>query len=89
MIEATSKISSKGQVVIPIEIRKRLNIMEGDSLKFTVNDDGDISVEAVKRDSILELFGSITAKGDTKNFKKVSYEAKKEHVEHVREKMEK
>jgi AbrB family looped-hinge helix DNA binding protein len=37
---AKSKISSKGQITLPIEIRKRLGVKEGESVKFVVNNDG-------------------------------------------------
>lgn len=89
MLQVTSKISSKGQIVVPIEIRKQFDVKEGDSLKFTVKDNGDISLEVVKRDSILDLFGSIQAKGDSKDFEEVRLKAREEHVEQIRDKMEK
>jgi AbrB family looped-hinge helix DNA binding protein len=37
---AKSKISSKGQITLPIEIRERLGVKEGDSVKFVVDTDG-------------------------------------------------
>ena len=43
MIEVT-KISSKGQVTIPIEFRKLLNLTEGSKVAFVSGDDGRIYV---------------------------------------------
>lgn len=43
MLEVT-KVSSKGQVTIPIEIRKRLNLVAGGKLVFIEGDDGKIYV---------------------------------------------
>jgi AbrB family looped-hinge helix DNA binding protein len=37
-IEFESKISSKGQVTLPVEIRRRLGVKEGDSVKFVVQE---------------------------------------------------
>ncbi len=43
MIEVT-KISSKGQVTIPIEFRKLLNLTEGSKVAFVSDEDGRILV---------------------------------------------
>lgn len=43
MIEVT-KISSKGQVTIPIEFRKQLNLSAGSKVAFVSGDDGRIYV---------------------------------------------
>jgi AbrB family looped-hinge helix DNA binding protein len=88
MIEATSKISSKGQVVIPKEIRKQFDAKEGDSLKFTVSDTGEIKLEIVKREAILDLFGSIQAKGDTEDFEKVKRETMEDRMKNLQGKSE-
>jgi AbrB family looped-hinge helix DNA binding protein len=79
MYEASSKLSSKGQVVVPAEIRKQFSAQEGDSLKFIVDDNGEIKVEIVRRKAILDLFGSIQAKGNTEDFEKVRQESRDEH----------
>jgi len=43
MLEVT-KISSKGQITIPIEIRKKLNLITGDKLVFIEGEDGKVYV---------------------------------------------
>jgi len=35
----TSTISSKGQITVPLEIRKRLGLSEGDRVEFVVEDE--------------------------------------------------
>jgi antitoxin PrlF len=57
VIKATSKLSSRGQVVIPIEIRKTLGLKEGDDLTFILNEDGKIKVEVLKKQRLSELLG--------------------------------
>jgi AbrB family looped-hinge helix DNA binding protein len=41
MVKTTlsSTISSKGQVTVPLEIRKRLGLKEGDRIEFVITDD--------------------------------------------------
>ena len=38
MIKA--KLTSKGQITIPIEIRRLLDVKEGDQISFTINEYG-------------------------------------------------
>jgi antitoxin PrlF len=38
MIERTAKITSKGQITIPQEIRQALKLREGDTVTFTVHE---------------------------------------------------
>ncbi|NNV05648.1 AbrB/MazE/SpoVT family DNA-binding domain-containing protein [Geobacillus sp. C56-T2] len=57
VMKATSKLSSRGQVVIPVEIRKTLGLNEGDDLTFIVNQDGEIKVEVTKKYRLSQLIG--------------------------------
>ena len=53
---STTRMSSKGQVVIPEEIRKRLNLKEG--AQFVVVAEGDVVVlKAIEQPSLDELDG--------------------------------
>jgi AbrB family looped-hinge helix DNA binding protein len=45
---AKSKISSKGQITLPIEIRERLGVKEGESIKFVADKDGRTVVLPVR-----------------------------------------
>jgi AbrB family looped-hinge helix DNA binding protein len=46
-----SKISSKGQITLPVEIRDRLGVKEGESVKFVADKDGRTVVLPVREDS--------------------------------------
>ncbi|MDR2833271.1 MAG: AbrB/MazE/SpoVT family DNA-binding domain-containing protein [Streptococcaceae bacterium] len=46
-VEAT--ISSKGQVTVPINVRKRLNASTGTKITFIIYDNGTIGVETKKK----------------------------------------
>jgi len=46
----TVKISTKGQIVIPLEFRKRLGLVPGDALEFTL-EEGKLILHGKKRRS--------------------------------------
>ena len=52
----TATVTSKGQVTVPQEIRRRLGIQPGDRLMFRVRDDGVLEVRPETGD-LLELAG--------------------------------
>lgn len=56
----TSTVTTKGQVTIPVELRKRLGLRPGDQVGFVVEDDG---VRLVRRERRIEAaFGICEAK---------------------------
>ncbi|HBG98401.1 MAG TPA: AbrB family transcriptional regulator [Rhodobacteraceae bacterium] len=54
-----AKVTSKGQVTIPAEVRARLGAEAGDRLCFTVDDSGAVTVEKVTL-SLAELRGMVS-----------------------------
>lgn len=40
-----AKVSANGQVTVPVEIRKRLNLKAGDKLLFLERSDGEIVIQ--------------------------------------------
>ncbi|WP_240689445.1 AbrB/MazE/SpoVT family DNA-binding domain-containing protein [Ammoniphilus sp. YIM 78166] len=81
MVTSASKISSKGQVVIPLEIRKTLGIEEGDNIRFIIDENGETKFEVVKKKAILDLFGVAKPKQDTSDFIKVRNNSLEERSE--------
>ncbi len=59
----TTKMTSKGQVTIPKEIRDKLELQPGDTLEFKLEDNNTVQVRAVNR-SVKELFGMFKHKAD-------------------------
>ena len=55
-----AKITFKGQVTIPKEIRNALAIKEGDSVIFMVEGDHAI-LRPIKKKSLLDLYGTLPA----------------------------
>ena len=39
-----AKISSNGQITVPVEIRRTLNLKEGDKVLFFMRENGDITI---------------------------------------------
>jgi AbrB family looped-hinge helix DNA binding protein len=54
----TATVTSKGQVTIPVEARRRLRILPGTKLEFVVRDDGKLEVIPVSG-SIKDLKGAV------------------------------
>lgn len=51
-----AKMTSKGQITLPKDIRDRLGLRQGDRVRFIVEDDGRVRLLPAKRD-ISELVG--------------------------------
>lgn len=51
-----ARMSSKGQITLPKEIRDRLGLKQGDRVRFIIEDDGRVRLLPAKRD-ISELMG--------------------------------
>jgi antitoxin PrlF len=53
MLEATmelkAKVTSKGQLTIPKEVRRALGVREGDSLIFDMDDGGEVRVRVARK----------------------------------------
>jgi AbrB family looped-hinge helix DNA binding protein len=51
-----AKMTSKGQITLPKEIRLKLGLKQGDRVRFIVEDDGRVRLLPAKRD-VSELIG--------------------------------
>lgn len=57
---AKAKVTAKGQVTIPKEVRTALSIREGDAVVFTVEDDRAV-LRPVRKKAVKELYGALPA----------------------------
>lgn len=55
-------ITKKGQVTIPVEIRRLLRLKSGDQIKFNVGPKKEVRIKLAKRFSIMSLYGSLNPK---------------------------
>jgi antitoxin PrlF len=56
-----SRVTSKGQVTIPADIRKALDIEQGDDLMFEVGPEQTARLRVVKRQRLSDLYGALRA----------------------------
>jgi antitoxin PrlF len=64
---AFSKISVKSETVIPREVRERLKLKPGDTLRYRVTDDG-ILLDKATGDGPLAVFSEWTSEADEKAY---------------------
>lgn len=58
MREIDSTLTSKGQVTIPAEVRRHLGIKEGDTITFTLDEEGTVRVKVPRFPTISSLRGA-------------------------------
>lgn len=58
MREVVSTVTSKGQITIPVEIRKRLHLDKGDKLSFVITATGSIELRAPTYSTVASLIGA-------------------------------
>jgi antitoxin PrlF len=59
---AQAKLTSKGQITIPKQVRERLNLRTGDRVEFTMEGDDRVLLRPA-RGSVLDLEGSLHRPG--------------------------
>lgn len=70
-----TRLTTKGQITLPRDIRERLKLKFGDRLRFRVTDSGQVVLETAKHHAA-ELYGSL----HRKDMKPVSVEAMDEAI---------
>ncbi len=68
-MSSLSKVTSKGQVTIPVHIRNQLNIQDGDQLIFETVGEYEVRIKVVKSMGVDELFGALPARGNIDPYK--------------------
>ena len=56
-----SRVTSKGQVTIPSEVRKALEIEQGDDLLFELTADKTAQLRVIKRQRLSDFYGALRA----------------------------
>ena len=60
-ISSHARVTTKGQVTIPVEIRRALGIEEGDELVFRIDREGEAALHVIKRVSLMSLAGVLSS----------------------------
>jgi antitoxin PrlF len=58
---ALARVTTKGQVTIPAEVRKALDISAGDDLLFEIVEAGEARIRVLKRRRLSDLYGALPA----------------------------
>ena len=58
-----STLTSKGQVTVPIEVRRRLALDTGDRLRWTVREDGVVEIARADSHEIADVAGMLAKPG--------------------------
>jgi len=56
-----ARLTSKGQVTVPSDVRKALGLVQGDDLVFEVTSERSAQLRVVKRVKLSDLYGSLPA----------------------------
>ena len=78
-------VTSKGQVTIPVEIRRLLEMEPGDKVVFRVTEDG-VELQPVTM-SLEDTFGAVTPQSRPEDFAELREIAIEEHIEKTVAKM--
>lgn len=84
MREIVSSITSKGQVTIPVEIRRHLGVGASDKVAFVLTDSGTVEMRPA-RFTLESVFGSVPplAGRDTADFRDQIEDAMEEEAERI------
>lgn len=74
---ATARLTSKGQVTVPVEVRRLLGLDEGDSLLFRVEGHGEPTASVTKVPRLRHLAGSFPL---PEEWKDASWQEIREHA---------
>lgn len=58
---STARVTSKGQVTIPAEVRRALKIDQGDDLVFQVTSERSAELRVQKRKRLSDFYGALPA----------------------------
>lgn len=56
---STARVTSKGQVTIPVEVRRALKIDQGDNLVFEITSERSVELRVQKRQRLSDLYGAL------------------------------
>ncbi|CAN5824364.1 hypothetical protein BH23CHL2_BH23CHL2_08740 [soil metagenome] len=84
---AVATVTSKGQVTIPVDIRKHLAIREGDKVEYIIDEGGCVRVERLQYPTIASLRGIAGTLGEPKTWNEIEDSVREERAEAVARKL--
>ena len=80
MTEYTVRLSSKGQLTLPAEVRRRLRLDTGDKLRVILHDDGTLELKKPPYASVDDVAGSAGRLSEPRPWHEVRDTAREDHV---------
>lgn len=77
----SGKMTSKGQITIPKELRDKLGLSEGDQFKFLIEND-EVKIKPFKKKLLSQAIGRVASEEEV-NLEKMREVAHKEAAEHI------
>jgi antitoxin PrlF len=76
----SGKMTSKGQITIPNDLREKFDLHEGDQLKFLIKDD-EVKIKPMKKKQLSQAIGKITGEQiDIEIMRKIVQEEASQHI---------
>jgi antitoxin PrlF len=76
----SGKMTSKGQITIPNDLREKFDLHEGDQLKFLIKDD-EVKIKTMKKKQLSQAIGKITGEQiDIEIMRKIVQEEASQHI---------
>ncbi len=83
MRKIASTLSSKGQITIPVEVRKYLGIKQGDKLSFVIEDEGVVRVVVPRYRKVGDLIGAAGSLKKPMSWEEMRDIAREDHVKEI------
>ncbi|WP_068675364.1 AbrB/MazE/SpoVT family DNA-binding domain-containing protein [Oceanobacillus sp. Castelsardo] len=77
----SGKMTSKGQITIPKELRDRLDLSVGDQIKFLIEDD-EVRIKPLKKKLLSQVIGRISSEEeiDLKEIRELAHNKASKHI---------
>ena len=84
---AVATVTSKGQITIPIEMRRYLEICAGDKVEFVVDNKGTVRFERSKYPTLASLRGAAGTMKEPRTWEELEETVREERAEAVARKL--
>jgi AbrB family looped-hinge helix DNA binding protein len=81
MKELVATVSSKGQVVIPAEVRKHLGLERGDKLLFVLEAEGRVVLQTPQYPTVASLRGAAGTLAQPRSWAEMRRMAREDHLD--------
>jgi len=84
---AVATVTSKGQVTIPVDVRRHLGVTARDKVQFTIDESGCVQVSRAKYPTLASLRGIAGTLKEPKTWKEIEESVRDERGEAIAKKL--